>query len=157
MAANEAHVEEILRISDRLFRDLLPQIPKEVLELDLTMSQFKIILTLYLNGPSKMTALAAGLGVKLATLTGVVDRLVEKRLVLREDSPEDRRVVICRLSENGYVLINSVWHSARERARELLSAIPPAQLELIGQALEVLAAAGQETARKAAPVILPGH
>ena len=48
-----------------------------------------------------MSELAGSLGVSLVTATGIVDRLVERALVTRENQKEDRRVVMCRLSEHG--------------------------------------------------------
>ncbi len=135
-------VESILQLSDRVFRELLPIVPRELLELDLTMPQVKVVLLLFLNGPARMSVLASGLGVTLATATGVVDRLVDRGIVLREDQPGDRRVVMCRLSDKGHQLTSGLWHSARERTRKLLEAVAPSQLVLIGRALEALSQAG---------------
>ena len=53
------------------------------------------------RGPMPMSELAQALGLLPSTLTGVVDRLVRQRIVCRESSPKDRRVVLVRLSEHG--------------------------------------------------------
>ncbi len=140
--SNEEDIERILQLSDRVFRELLPIVPRELLELDLTMPQLKVVLLLFMNGPTRMGLLASELGVSLATTTGVVDRLVERGLVLRESQPEDRRVVLCRLSGEGQKLTGSLWRSARERARELLGAVAPSQLALLREVLEALSQAG---------------
>ena len=138
-------VERILQLGDRVFQELLPIVPKELLELDLTMPQLKVVLLLFLNGPLRMSELASGLGVTLATATGVVDRLVERDIILRESQPDDRRVVLCRLSDKGHELTSGLWRSARDRARELLEAVAPSQLVLIGEVLEALSQAGMVT------------
>ena len=44
-----------------------------------------------------MGQLAASLAVTLSTVTGIVDRLVEHQMVVREEDPHDRRLVVCRL------------------------------------------------------------
>jgi DNA-binding MarR family transcriptional regulator len=85
-----------------------------------------------------MSEIASALDVSMATATGVVDRLVERELVLRENQPEDRRVVLCRLSDKGEKLIGGLWQLARDRARELLGAIEPSKLQLVTEALEAL-------------------
>lgn len=141
----EELVEHVLQLGDRVFRELLPIVPKELLHLDLTMPQLKVVLLLFLNGPTRMSDLASGLSVSLATATGVVDRLVERDIVLREGQPQDRRVVLCHLSEKGQDLIGGMWQSARERAKELLGAIAPSRLQLVTEALEALLQAGTVT------------
>ena len=138
-------IEHVLQLGDRVFRELLPIVPKELLHLDLTMPQLKVVLLLFLNGPTRMSGLASGLSVSLATATGVVDRLVERDIVLREGQPQDRRVVLCHLSEKGQNLIGGMWQSARERAKELLEAIAPSRLQLVTEALEALLQAGTVT------------
>ena len=138
-------VENILQLGDKAFRELIPILPKEWLHLDLTMSQLKVVLLLFLNGPSRMSVIASELGVSLATATGVVDRLVERNIVLREGDPEDRRVVLCRLSEEGEKLISGLWQLARGRTRELLTAIALPQLLMLVEVLEALLQAGEVT------------
>jgi len=135
-------IERILWLSDKTFRDLLPMVPTEWLQLDLTMPQLKVVLLLYLNGPSRMSEIASALDVSLATATGVVDRLVERKIVLRESHPDDRRVVLCCLSEKGEEMIGGLWHLARERVRELLGMVEPAKLMLVTEVLEALLKAG---------------
>jgi len=131
-------IERILELSDGIFKLLLPTVPREILDLDLTTPQMKVVLLLFLDGPTHMSALASGLGVSLATTTGVVDRLVERSMITREELKEDRRVVLCRLSEQGHALVNRMWTSARARVRELLEAVPASKLVLIEEALQSL-------------------
>jgi len=131
-------IENILQLTDNLFRELLPMLPKEWLHLDLTMAQLKVVLLLFISGPSRMSDIASELGVSLATATGVMDRLVERRILLRNGDPEDRRVVLCRLSNEGENLIHGLWHLTQKRAGELMRAIEPPQLLLITEALQAL-------------------
>ena len=72
----EELIENILQLTDSTFRELFPMLPKEWLHLDLTMSQLKVVLLLFISGPSRMSDIASALGVSLATATGVMDRLV---------------------------------------------------------------------------------
>ena len=140
----EELIERILQLGEKAFRELIPILPTEWLQLDLTMSQLKVVLLLFMTGSVRMSDIASALGVSLATATGVVDRLVERDIVLRESQPEDRRVVLCRLSEKGQKMIGGLWQLARDRAKELLEAAP-SQLQLIREALEALLKAGEVT------------
>jgi DNA-binding MarR family transcriptional regulator len=138
-------IERILQLGEKAFRELIPILPTEWLQLDLTMPQLKVVLLLFMNGPTRMSDIASALGVSLATATGVVDRLVERDIVVRESQPEDRRVVLCRLSEKGQKMIEGLWQLARDRLKELLEVVATSQLQLITEALEALLEAGEAT------------
>jgi DNA-binding MarR family transcriptional regulator len=106
--------------------------------MDITMPQLKILLILYVRGPRRMSAIASELDVTLSTATSLVDRLVEKSYVLREAHPDDRRVVLCHLSEAGQRAIGLIWQTARSRSRELLLAMDTPRLEMFIEALRAM-------------------
>jgi DNA-binding MarR family transcriptional regulator len=131
-------VEDILSMADRLFRSLLPTVPKDLLTLDITMPQTKILLILHVQGSRRMSDLASELDITLPAATSLVDRLVEKQYVTREAQPDDRRVVLCHLSECGEQAISRIWQSARKRSQELLQSMAPSKLELLLDALRAM-------------------
>jgi DNA-binding MarR family transcriptional regulator len=116
---------------------IAPIIPQDWLTTDLTMPQLKVMLILWREGPARMSELASGLGVTLATATGVVDRLVEKGYIVREGLPGDRRVVICRLSEVGQEFMKALWMSGRMQIGRILGVMTPEQLKIVAQGTEV--------------------
>jgi DNA-binding MarR family transcriptional regulator len=123
-------------------------VPRELLELDFTMSQLKMMFLLFLNGPMRMSDLASDLGVTLATSTGLADRLVERDLVTRESQPDDRRVVLCRLSESGQKSISRIWESAGSRVRELIQALDTEKLQTLYGVLESMLASAERENRE---------
>ena len=131
-------VDRILGRVESAFRQLLPLAHQELLDLDLTTPQLKVVLLLYLNGAARMSELASALGVTLATATGIVDRLVDRDIITRENSREDRRVVVCRLSARGHGLTDRLYSSARERAREFLQGLTEDRLNKLDEALASL-------------------
>jgi DNA-binding MarR family transcriptional regulator len=140
MAKNnrQEQIESLLRLAEQLFRQLLPRVPKEWLEMDVTMPQLKTMLLLFLNGPMRMSDLASDLGVTLATATGLVDRMVEKGIVLRQDNPEDRRVVLIGLSTEGQAKISRLWESSKIKSRELLESLDTTSLQTFGNILKTM-------------------
>ena len=64
--------------------------------------------------------------------------VTEWDMVVQEEQPEDRRVVLCRLSEQGHSLVSGMWTYTRNRARELLKGVPFLQLVLIEKTLKEL-------------------
>jgi DNA-binding MarR family transcriptional regulator len=141
-------VDRILQSVSDLFRQVLPLAHKELLEMDLTAPQLKVVLLLYLYGPTRMTELAGSLGVTLATATGIVDRLVERGLITRENQLTDRRVVMCRLSEKGQDMTDRLWETSREKARQLLSGMELSRLQMIAEALGTMIAVGSSQERR---------
>lgn len=141
----EEIIESILQLTDKLFRQLLPILPMEWIHLDLTMSQLKIVLLLFITGHSRMSDIASELGVSLATATGVVDRLVERNLLIRNGDPDDRRVVLCQLSNDGEKIIRDLWQLSQKRAGDLMSALDTPHLLLLSEALQALTHAWEDT------------
>lgn len=144
-------VRDIQEKLEQLEQALRPIIPQEWLSVDLTMPQLKVILTLSKEGPARMSDLAASLGVTLATATGIVDRLVEKGYVIRESFPEDRRVVICRLSEEGGELMNRLWQSGRTQVERILEVMTPEQLRIVAQGTETFIEAARAVQQYSRP------
>ena len=122
-------MHSILDISDSIFRKLRIGIPEEWFTSDLTVAQLRVLLLLHTEGPSKMSAIAQTSGIALSTATGVVDHLVRKGFVSREADPQDRRLVVCRLSPQGQALTNKIWSMAQTQMKRLLEGLTLAQLK----------------------------
>ena len=138
-------IESTLQLSERAFRELFPILPKEWLSLDLSTPQLKVVLLLLVNGPCRMSIIASALGVSLATGTGVVDRLVERGIVIREGDPEDRRVVLCRLSSKGEKMLLGLVQLARNHAEMMFRSLSIEKLMAVRAGLEALLEAGEAT------------
>jgi len=67
----------------------------------LNVQELNTIRFLGMNGPSIMREIAEYLMLAVSTMTGVVDSLVEKKLVSRERSDNDRRIVCVALTDSG--------------------------------------------------------
>ena len=69
--------------------------------LDLTSPQFYVLATIGYAGGLPFGEIGEKMMVTVSNLTGIVDRLEEKRLVVRERDARDRRVVRVTLTEKG--------------------------------------------------------
>lgn len=106
MSENTSHVKSL----SNLFLEVLQQLNitnnPEWLELDLTFQQMKVLYILRQHGSQKMSELHKKLHVTMPTITGIVNRLVERKdgapLLSRETSPDDRREVRARLTTRGF-------------------------------------------------------
>lgn len=113
---------------------------------DLTVPQYHTLLHLnYCRGECKMSDLARATHQSAASLTGVVDRLLEKRLVERGRPEGDRRQVVVSVTERGRVLLQTIEHTRREEMRAALVHIPPGELHELRRLLEAMLAAMART------------
>ena len=138
-------IERTLRFADKVTRELLPLTPRDTILADVTAAQLKVMFVLFLRGTVRSGVLAKALGVSLPTMTVTVDRLVRKGVVIRVNDPLDRRAVCCKLSEHGEQMLNQMWEKARQRTRQMLSALSIDELKVVENALEILLKAGQVT------------
>ncbi len=103
---------------------------------DLTVPQFHTLMHLsHCTGECKMSDLARSTHQSAASLTGVVDRLLEKRLVARSRPDGDRRQVIVSVTERGLVLLREIKQAHRDDMEGALSYMQPNE---IGELLRLL-------------------
>jgi DNA-binding MarR family transcriptional regulator len=74
-------------------------------------------------------------------VTGIVDRLVEHGLVVREEDPRDRRIVYGRPTTDGLALIDRLVLATREQLAGLLATLSDEDLATICGADHALVAA----------------
>ncbi len=133
-------IQEILRISEDIFRAIQINIPAEWLSSDMTVAQLRILLLLHTEGPRRMGNIAGSIGTTLPTASGTVDNLVKKGLVSRGDDPEDRRLVICSLTEEGRRIISLIWASGQNQIEGLLHTLTEEDLKVARKTAEILLA-----------------
>lgn len=136
--SRESIVRNILQQAEAIFGVLSPSLTADRLSADITVSQLRVLLVLQTRGKSRMSDIASGLDVALSTATGLVDILVKKGLILRENDTRDRRQVICRLSEEGQQIINTFWNSGQSQMELLLEDLTVEQLEKAREVAEIL-------------------
>ncbi len=131
-------VRHILETGTRIYSALNPAIRLEMLSADITVTQLRTLLILLTDGPSNMSHIASVLDIALSTATGIVDNLVRKELVVREADPNDRRLVICKLSPGGQELIGGLWRSGESQMERLLDGLKLEQLEKAAEVANML-------------------
>jgi DNA-binding MarR family transcriptional regulator len=104
----------------------------------LTMSQLKLLFVLALRGGASGQELTAALGVSLATITGIVDRLAAQDLVSRREDPRDRRVRRVELTAAGRELMDRIIEAGAERQRALLERLDDDGLATVEQAIGLM-------------------
>jgi DNA-binding MarR family transcriptional regulator len=133
--------ERILSLAEGFYRASRNQVPRDWNRLDLTMPQLKVLFSLFVDGPLPCSSLAEAVGVSLPTITGVLERLKERGLIVRRPDRQDRRRILNSLTARGHQLVETLWISGQDWLSELLDRIDGADLETIEQALTIIVGA----------------
>ena len=97
----------------------------------LTPPQFYVLATIGYAGSLPFGEIGAKMMVTVSNLTGIVDRLEEKKVVLRKRDETDRRVVHVTLTEKGTNLYKSTIPLFEKSISEIFSSLDlPHQKEL---------------------------
>jgi DNA-binding MarR family transcriptional regulator len=91
----------------------------------LTVSQWYSLRLLFFQGARTMGQLAANLGVRLSTMTGVIDQLERRGFVERVDHPEDRRSLRVELTAKGRKLYHAAHQAFLSHLEPLFEGLTP--------------------------------
>ncbi len=90
----------------------------------ISVSQCYILETLHTHGPLTMNELAKKMYLKISTITRVVEQLVKKNYVKREEGLNDRRVRLINLTNEGKAIYKKAWENIFESEKVILKSIP---------------------------------
>jgi DNA-binding MarR family transcriptional regulator len=111
-------------------------------ELGVTQGESHVLAQVARRGPTPITTLHHEFGHKRSTLTNIIDRLEQRRLVRREPNPNDRRSFVVHLTASGQRVarrLTDVWDELERDVRELVSERDLTGLDAVARALETIA------------------
>ena len=104
---------------------------------DISVEQFHILRYIR-RGDCSVSELADARNISRPAISQGVDALVNKGLVMRTQSKEDRRYVELELTPEGNALLDSVFQNTREWMKSSLESLSQEELELAMRGMEVL-------------------
>lgn len=114
---------------------------QEILEkLDLTAPQLYVMATIGYAGRLPFNEIGAKMMVTVSNLTGIVDRLEEKGMVVRERDTEDRRIVYVKLTPKGHRLYKTSIPTFEHTLSQLFDPLDKQQQKELGSLLKKLSA-----------------
>jgi MarR family transcriptional regulator, 2-MHQ and catechol-resistance regulon repressor len=99
-------------------------------------SDFRVLEVLLHKGPLPVNTIGPIVNLTPGSISIAVDRLVEKGLVSRVESTEDRRVRIVSLSARGKDLIASAFRKHSGQMKRVFSELSPEELRCLETALK---------------------
>ena len=114
-------------------------------KLDVTQAEAHILAHLHETGEARISELHARFGHRRSTLTSVLDRVEQRRLVERRTDPDDRRSFIVAPTRTGRTTAAAVYRLLSAIEREALDGLAAAQRRSIEEALDAVAAASERS------------
>lgn len=130
----EEFERSIMQISWLAQRQLMQLLDED--RFRLTLPQFYTLLHLEHVDEVKMSALAEATQQSAASLTGVVDRLVDKLLVERSRPQSDRRQVMVFATQRGRELLSEIRQDRHDRMQAALTQLSDSEIETLIQLLD---------------------
>jgi DNA-binding MarR family transcriptional regulator len=138
VSEKDAAIARIMKSQDRFYHLLAFDRSDPLLTVHLTMPQLKALLVLSLRPEASGQDVMSAMGISLATITGIMDRLAAQGLVTRREDPRDRRVRRLELTAAGRELIDRILTAGAAHQRRLLTRLGVQELQIVERALELM-------------------
>jgi len=132
----EGDAAEVIRCLRRIFRAIQEYSKATQRRFGLSSPQLWTLTLLHAEPGLSLGELAERMFSHQSTVSGVIDRLVERGAVLREVDPEDRRGVRLSLTPAGEALVTSAPPPVQAGLAEALARFPPSRLRQLRLALQ---------------------
>ena len=132
------NIKSIIGLMHSLMLSAKAHDPHPWLHLELTREQLRVIFLLSFKGRVSPGEVAESFGVPKANVTSVIDRLVGKGLVSRQENPDDRRSYILSLTEEGRSQVERLREIGTARIKRVLERMPDEALASLRTGLESL-------------------
>jgi DNA-binding MarR family transcriptional regulator len=114
---------------------------------DLTPVQYAALATINTHPAIDQITLAGLIAYDRTTITGVIDRLVQKNLVVRETSPRDRRARELKMTDEGRRTLRKITPAVEAAQRVMLRGLDEKEAAELMRLLQKAIAAGNELSR----------
>ena len=131
-------VEELIELQRKIDHDRRQYELDAWMSLNLGIGQLKTLFFISNRGATTTGKLATALKVTPTNVTGIIDRLLEKKLITRIGDPDDRRVLVLRTTPKGDELVAELRQKRRERMTELFKNLSDKEAEIVAQGLKIM-------------------
>ena len=107
-------------------------------EPSLSVPQFRVLAFLSHHPGASLSDVADHIGITRASASTMVERLVQRNVVDRQEDPNERRHIMLKLTPTGSDLLEEMRNSTRQKIAELLDELTPEQLGHISAGLVLL-------------------
>lgn len=130
----------------RVYRQV-NQMIKEYIDADITTDQFQLLQYVGQMKEVTSTEISQHFGVGKSSVTAIVNRLVDKELIMRERNISDRRFFHLRLTERGEAIVEKTEAEINKYINETLEHFDEERTKLFIEDLEKLSYLMEETTK----------
>ncbi len=135
LAVRRAQVRDFMRAAVMAFGDS-----------DLTIIQFGTLLLLEDGEARTVGALSEQIGRSMSATSRMIDQLVKRELLRRQEDPNDRRARRVTISPAGRKLVTTMMRKRAEAELKLIASLEPDDQRTVMRAMELLAGAARRKA-----------
>jgi MarR family transcriptional regulator, organic hydroperoxide resistance regulator len=110
----------------------------------LSMPQFSILMQLNHKGNCAVGDISEHFDITNAAASQLVDKLVQSRLIQREEDPNDRRAKLLNLTDKGKELIQQGIEERYRWVDQLVAKLTPEERTKVAEALQIMTQAAKE-------------
>ncbi len=138
MSERRRLLDEIGSLEIRLLALGLPEETSSLLDYDMTLQQLRTFAFVYACGQTPIKRAAHVLGIRPNVASGIIQRLVERGLIERREDPDDRRVRLLTVTDQGLALIDELGGLVLAKTREALESLSDEQLRQLRDILATI-------------------
>ena len=138
MSSREPHVETITDDLHTVYASLHRRSLPTLLQLDLTMAQFKALVVVDASSGISVCELGRELGIGESAASLLVEQLVRRDYVGRTSDPADRRRVLLGATAQGQTLLRELRHGRRQSLKEWLAGLEDHDIDALAGGLSAL-------------------
>lgn len=104
----------------------------------ISVPQFRVLTFLNRTEGASLSAVADRVGLSLPAMSRLIDGLVDRRLIQREESETDRRFLVLRLTTDGKDLVHTSRVATQAHLAETMESLTSAQRAQVSSAMHIL-------------------
>jgi DNA-binding MarR family transcriptional regulator len=134
---SEESARELLEVVPLVMREIRSQM-RSRRSLELTIPQFRTLAFVNRNKGSSLYEVSDHMGLTPPSVSTLVDGLIERGMMEREEDPTDRRRVRLAVTSHGRAILETASHETLTYLAKKLSNVTPDNREVIAKAMEIL-------------------
>jgi DNA-binding MarR family transcriptional regulator len=115
------------------------------MDVTVSMAQLRCLHLIGASAEIHMSRLVSQLGVSISTVSGLVDRLVDRGFVSRHDDPADRRQVVLAATPAGTAFLDGMRELGNAQFRQLIARLRLDELRIVRRSIEILSRVADES------------
>lgn len=133
----DACVREVMETAPQIFQAIRAEM-RRGRSSDLSVPQFRSLRFIQSNADSTLSKLADHLSLTLPSVSKLVDGLVKKGLITRQESAADRRCLALVVTPDGESIVNAARAQAQDSMAKTLGSLSDEELATVQRAMELL-------------------